>query len=178
MIKRKDAISRTEKTLRLMRCLEEIIDSFSASKPFPKAACFQRSKVYYKLASSSPSSSHLLSVNSNSNPQLSAATSALTLHHHHHQHHQQDSNIYLFDSPIDNNESYFNILNSFEYISSDHVIDKNVIDYFVTNSCIRINQLGKWVLITKIKVGFFLFAISIDNFSIFLTIVCLTKRRK
>ncbi len=139
MIKRKDAISKTDKTLRLMRCLEEIIDSFSAVKQMPKPLCFQRSKVYYKL---------LINQNNTSSNQSQLPTS-LVAHHH-----NQESNIYLFDSPVDNTETYFSILNNFEYLNSDHVIDRNMIEYLVTNSCVRINNMGKWILVTKIKVKF------------------------
>jgi hypothetical protein len=141
MIKRKDAISRTDKTLRLMRCLEEIIDSFSSVKLAPKGICFQRSKVYYKLLSQNPNSS---STNQSQLP------SSLVAHHHH----SQESNVYLFDSPVENSDIYFSILNNFEYLNSDHVIDRNMIEYLVTNSCVRINNMGKWILVTKIKVKF------------------------
>ena len=135
MIKRKDAISRTDKTLRLMRCLEEIIESFSSVKPVPKPTCFQRSKVYYKL---------LTNTNINSTNQSQLPTSLVSHHHN-----QQESNIYLFDSPVDNSDTYFSTLNNFEYLNSDHVIDRNMIEYFVTNSCVRINNMGKWILVTN-----------------------------
>ena len=152
MIKRKDAIARTDKTLRLMRCLENIIESFSHSKAFPIAACFQRSKVYYKLVHLSASNvskvvgTQLLVESSGSSGGVVSSTSSNSFLHQH-----QDTNIYLFDSPIDSLESYFNILNNFEYLNSDHVLDRNMIEYFVTYSCVRINSLGKWMLITKIK---------------------------
>ena len=63
-----------------------------------------------------------------------------------------DSNVYLFDAPIDDSESYYNALNNFEYLNSDHVIYKNLVEYLVSNSCTRVNSLGRWILITKIKV--------------------------
>lgn len=62
-----------------------------------------------------------------------------------------DSNIYLFDVPVDSHDSYAQTLNNFEYLNSNRVLDKNVIDYLITNNCIRVNELGKWILITEIK---------------------------
>jgi hypothetical protein len=120
MLKRRETINKTDKTLRFMRCFEECVQSLTNNKQFPLAASYQRSKVYFKLEDSSPST--------------------------------HDSNIYLFDTPINENEAYFNTLNNFEYLNSDHAIDKHIIEYIVTNGCIRINNLGKWVLVTKIKV--------------------------
>jgi hypothetical protein len=47
----------------------------------------------------------------------------------------------LFDKPLESALDYFSILNNFEYLNSDHVIDKNTIEYFVSNGCIRINEM-------------------------------------
>lgn len=64
----------------------------------------------------------------------------------------QDSNIYLFDSPCPDLDTYYNYLNNFEYLNSDHVLDRNVIEYLVSNNCTRINNIGRWILVTKIKI--------------------------
>jgi hypothetical protein len=138
MLKRKEAVAKTDKTLRYMRCFEEVADAFVKSKPIPLPVCYQRSKTYFKIDD----------------------TSREMISH--------DSNIYLYETPIDDSETYFNMLNNYEFLNSDHVIDKNVVDYLVSNSCTRINELGRWILITKIKVIFFnLFRIS-RQFNLFL----------
>ena len=118
MLKRKDMICKTDKTLRFMRCFEECVESLTNSTPIPSPMCFQRSKVYLRLDEQGTF----------------------------------ESNIYLFDTLVEDTETYFSILNNFEYFNSDHVIDKTVVEYLVTNSCTRINSLGRWILITKIKV--------------------------
>ena len=118
MLKRREVITRADKTLRFMRCFEECIDALSKTKKMPLSVCYQRAKIYFKCDDTGT----------------------------------QDSNIYLFNYPIDDKATYFNILNNFEYLNSDQVLDKNVIEYLVSNSCTRINNLGRWILITKIKV--------------------------
>lgn len=131
MIKRKDAVNKTDKTLRLIRAFEECVECLASNKPFPKSVSYQRSKIYYKIDESCI------------NAQSSSSTSNTSNH---------DTNIYLFDTPIDDQETYSNTLNNFEYFNSDHVIDIHNIEYLVSNSSIRINNLGKWILITKIKI--------------------------
>ncbi len=64
----------------------------------------------------------------------------------------QDTNIYLFDSPCEDLKTYYNYINNFEYLNSNHVIDRNVVEYVVSNSCTRINNFGRWILLTKIKI--------------------------
>ena len=64
----------------------------------------------------------------------------------------QDSNIYLFDKPCPDQDTYFSYLNNFEYLNSNHVLDRNIIEYIVSNNCTRINDIGRWILVTKIKV--------------------------
>lgn len=127
MLKRKESVLKTDKTLRYMRCFEELTNAFVKTEPIPLPVCFQRSKIYFKI------------------------DDFTTVNH--------DSNIYLFDSPIDDSDIYFNSLNNFEYLNSNHVLDKNNIEYLVSNSCTRINNLGRWILITKIKVNFFFYNI-------------------
>lgn len=134
MLKLKEAVSKTDKTLRLMRCFEECTDSFSNNKPFPLAVCYQRSKLYLKLDDANSGNTPTSSTNSTNQ------TSS------------QESNVYLFDAPIDDLATFVAILNNFEYLNSNNVIDKHNIEYLVTNSAIRINSLGKWSLITKLKV--------------------------
>jgi hypothetical protein len=120
MFKRRDAISKTDKILRFMRCFEECIQSLTSNrqKSFPLAVSYQRSKIYFKI--------------DDANNASSSSTSS-----------SQDTNIYLFDIPLENAYDYFSILNNFEYLNSDHVIDKNTIEYFVSNGCIRVNDM--WV---------------------------------
>ena len=114
MLKRREAILKTDKILRFMRCFEECIQSLNSNnrqQSFPLAICFQRSKIYFKLEDLSTSLSN------------------------------HDTNIYLFDLPIDSTDGYFSILNNFEYLNSNHVIDKTTIEYLVSNGCIRINEM-------------------------------------
>jgi hypothetical protein len=155
MLKRKEAIARTDKTLRLMRCFEECTESLSNNKPFPQPVCYQRSKIYYKLEQSSLSSASPAAVASSS----SAASN-------------QESNVYFFDAPIDDLDTFSNILNNFEYLNSDHVYDKHNIDYLVSNSSIRVNNLGKWILVTKLKVY------STNNSNLIIIIINLIKLNK
>ncbi len=68
----------------------------------------------------------------------------------------QEPNVYLFEYPVEDINVYFNYLNNFEYLNSNNVLDKNTIEYLVSNSCVRVNNIGKWILITKIKVSIFL----------------------
>jgi hypothetical protein len=140
MLKRKDAIIKTDKTLRLMRCFEECVYSLvDGSKRLPQPVAFQRSKVYLKLeAGSSNITANLVNVNLN-------ATST------------SESNIYLFDQPVEDSQAYIETLNNFEYLNSDSVHDRTSIEYLVSNSVIRVNSLGVWILIAKIKVNFTLF---------------------
>lgn len=117
MIKRRDVISKIDRTLRFIRGFEECIECMAQTKAVPLPLCYQRSKSYYKFEETT----------------------------------SQDSNIYLFNSPCADMNAYFNFLNNFEYLNSDHVLDKNIIEYLVSNNCTRINSLGKWILVTKIK---------------------------
>jgi len=63
----------------------------------------------------------------------------------------QDTNIYLFDSPCEDLKTYYNYINNFEYLNSNHVLDRNIVEYLVSNNCTRINNIGRWILLTKIK---------------------------
>ena len=128
MIKRREAIARADRTLRFMRCFEELCEAFAKTKPLPIASLFQRSKIYYKLDQTAQFI---------------------------------ETNIYLFDSPIDSMAEYSAILNNFEYLNSDNVIDGTTVEYIASNSCVRINSIGKWILITKIKVTIILNKIEI-----------------
>jgi len=65
-LKRREALSKTDKILRFMRCFEECIQSLTSNrqKSFPLPVSYQRSKIYFKIdetvtvssSSSSPSS--------------------------------------------------------------------------------------------------------------------------
>ncbi|CAF0837663.1 unnamed protein product [Brachionus calyciflorus] len=140
MIKRKDAINKTDKTLRLIRAFEECIESLTSNnKPFPLAICYQRSKIYFKLDQQS------------TNTTTTTTTSGQSSSQNTYRNFYHDSNIYLFDAPLDEQQILNDTLNNFEYLNSQNVIDINNIDYLVSNNSIRINNLGKWILITKIK---------------------------
>ena len=153
--RRKEAVSRINKTLRLMRCFEECTEALAKNKPLPLPLCYERAEVYLKLDEQLVSSSigggasglGGGGVGSGAlHPTTSSTSAAISSTS------QLDSNVYLFDAPIDDLAAYLNMLNNFEYLNSNHVIDKNVIDYLVTNSAIRVNSLGKWILVTKLKV--------------------------
>lgn len=120
MSKKREAVVKTDRTLRLIRCFEESVNAFVNGQNLPLALCYHRSKVYYKLDESFISS---------------------------------DPNVYLFDSPVSTSEDYQAILNNFEYLNSDHVIDRHVVEYLVSNGCTKINSFGRWILITRVKVG-------------------------
>ena len=130
-----------------MRCFEECIQALATvsasdesecvtSKPFPLAVAYRRAKVYFKIEPNT----NVLSSSSAVNASNAATLAGI------------DSNIYLFEKPLDDNLAYQNTLNNFEYLNSEHVLDKLSIEYMVYNSTVRINNLGKWILITKIKV--------------------------
>lgn len=151
--KRREAVSRIDKTLRLMRCFEECTASLAQStasdkRPLPLAVCYQRAEVYLKLdemikSSSSAAAAGSAVTTTTASTAAAAATVSAT----------SDSNVYLFDAPIDDVGVYFNTLNNYEYLNSSHVVDKHFVEYVVTNSAIRVNTLGKWILVTKLKVG-------------------------
>jgi hypothetical protein len=126
MIRKKDAIKKIDKTLRFLKCFEECVEAFQTNAHLPREICYQRAKTYYKL--------NLNSTKSNMNNNLN------------------DSNIYFFDSPLSDQESLSNMINNFEYLNSDHVVDRTNIDFLVSNGQMIINNLGKWILIIKIKV--------------------------
>lgn len=75
--------------------------------------------------------------------------------------HSQDNNIYLFEKPCEDISTYYSYLNNFTYLNSEYVINFELIDYLVTNSCIRINTIGRWILVTKIKLLDSLVAVSL-----------------
>lgn len=135
MNKRKNAINKTEKSLKIMRAFEECTECLASNKPFPKPIGYYRAKIYYKLDESCINLNSPLNSSSAINSQFN-----------------YESSIYLFDCPVDDQATYDAIINNFEYLNSDRVLDKHSIDYLVSNSVIRINTLGKWILITKIKV--------------------------
>ena len=118
MMKRRDVLSKIDRTQRFIRGFEECIQCMAQTRAVPLPLCYVRSKTYFKFEETA----------------------------------NQDSNIYLFDSPCEDIEAYFSYLNNFEYLNSDHVLGKNMIEYIVSNNCTRINNLGKWMLITKIKI--------------------------
>ena len=180
--RRKEAIARTDTSLRLLRCFEHVVRSFMHTRPLPLALLYYRAKVYYKLAdvaSTGGSPSFLKTTTTTTTPKSMATTltqtslptataaaagvastttiaagpehttssstiASLSMGHH-------ESNIYLFDAPIDDPLVYSRTLNNFEYLNSDLVLDKHVVKYLVSNSCMRITPLGKWILITKIR---------------------------
>jgi hypothetical protein len=139
MLKQKDAIVKTDKTLRFMRCFAECVKSLvgtvpaSRPLPFPQSVAFHRSKTYLKLEPTGMPNANLVNVNLN-------ATST------------SESNIYLFEQPAEDAQAYLNTLDNFEYLNSERVLDRTSIEYLVSNSVVRVNSLGVWILIIKIKV--------------------------
>lgn len=139
MPKRKDSALRTDRTLRYMRCFEDCVRALCNNSPIPVAVCYKRGKVYLEPVKSnnfatdsiSPSKSNLIS-----GKNVSRAT---------------DSSIYLFDAPVGDNQSYVEMINSFEFLSSNHVVERASVEYLVSNSDIKINQMGMWMMVTKIK---------------------------
>lgn len=58
-LKRREALSKTDKILRFMRCFEECIQSLTSNrqKSFPLPVSFHRSKIYFKIDDAAFSSS-------------------------------------------------------------------------------------------------------------------------
>lgn len=134
MNKKNSVSNKTEKTLKFMRAFEECSECLASNKPFPKPLGYYRAKIYYKLDESCIASNSPMNSSSAFNNQFN-----------------YESSIYLFDCPLDDQTTYDAVINNFEYLNSDRVLDKHSIEYFVSNSVVRINNLGKWILITKIK---------------------------
>lgn len=134
MNKKKSVLTKTEKTLKFMRAFEECSECLASNKPFPKPLGYYRAKIYYKLDESCIASNSPMNSSSAFNNQFN-----------------YESSIYLFDCPLDDQTTYDAVINNFEYLNSDRVLDKNSIEYLVSNNVVRINNLGKWILITKTK---------------------------
>lgn len=132
---RKNSTTKIEKTLKFMRTFEECTECLTSNKPFPRALGYYRTKIYYKLDQSCI----------NSNSPMNSSSAIISQFNY-------ESSVYLFDCPVDDQTTYDAIINNFEYLNSDRVIDKHSIDYLISNSVIRINSMGKWILITKIKI--------------------------
>ncbi len=120
--RRHEASSKIDRTTSLIRCFEDCVNSLASSSSVPLPICYQPSKLYFKL-------------DITNNNQLN----------------NQDHNIYLFDKPCEDISTYYSFLNNFIYLNSDNVISPELIDYLVANSCTRINDIGRWILVTKIK---------------------------
>jgi hypothetical protein len=132
MIKnRLEVIKKNQRTLALIRCFQECIEAFSNGTQFPLNMCYHRSKIYYRIEE-------------NSRANFASSNSINSF--------QTESNVYLFDSPIDTIDEYNSTINNFEYLNSDHVIDRHGIAFFVSNGCSQLTNLGNWILVTKIKV--------------------------
>lgn len=141
VIKRKESAFRIDKTLSLVRCFEECTEALANNKPLPIFIFYQQEEVYLKVDGLRVKRANTTTV---INPTTSSSSTASSG--------QQDSNLYFFEAPVDDTNVYLNTLNNFEYLNSNRVVDKNMIEYVVTNSAIRINTIGKWILVTKIKV--------------------------
>jgi hypothetical protein len=101
---------------------------------------YQRSKVYYQ-AMINNSNSNNKELSHSSKGSSCCSTSSI------------DTNLYLFQEPIESDHQYLAHLNNYDYLNSNHVIDKNSIQYLVSNNCSLVNNLGKWIQIIKIKVN-------------------------